>query len=155
MRKFFSETESDTLVFESEEKANILCNILKINKVQILPHIFFNIDSITLITPYNFNFGTSSKRKAVGSIYSEKQILRNLTHPTYRINKNHSSLLDLAYYIVYTLITMKKILKDQMFTARLTKEEKKLLEESAEKNGFHSVSQFILWLVKKYKSEKK
>lgn len=45
---------------------------------------------------------------------------------------------------------MKEEIKDKVIAIRVTEEEKKLVEEAAEKNGFHSVAQFILWLVKKH-----
>ena len=45
---------------------------------------------------------------------------------------------------------MKEVVKDKIIALRVTEEEKKLVEESAQKNGFHSVAQFILWLIKKY-----
>lgn len=37
-----------------------------------------------------------------------------------------------------------------MIAIRVTEEEKKAVEDATKENGFHSVAQFILWLVKKY-----
>jgi len=44
---------------------------------------------------------------------------------------------------------MKKDIKKKMIGIRVTEKEKKLIESKAEKAGFHSVSAFLLWLVKK------
>lgn len=45
---------------------------------------------------------------------------------------------------------MDKEPKTKMIAIRVTDEEKQAVEEAAKDNGFHSVAQFILWLVKKY-----
>jgi len=45
---------------------------------------------------------------------------------------------------------MKDNVKTKMIGIRVTDEEKGLIEKAAKNNGFHSVAQYILWLVKKY-----
>ncbi|MBM3252800.1 MAG: DUF1778 domain-containing protein [Candidatus Omnitrophica bacterium] len=45
---------------------------------------------------------------------------------------------------------MRKDIKKKMIGIRVSEKEKRLIEESAQVNGFHSVSSYILWLVKKH-----
>lgn len=58
--------------------------------------------------------------------------------------------LDRRIDIVYTMFNMKKEVKEKVIAIRVTEEEKEQVEQAAKDNGFHSVSQFLIWLVKKY-----